>query len=94
MLWTITCFNNCVLPLVHKSLLRAIVTTVALYKKLITKGERFMKVQLSDENRKIKDQLIWDFHSPKPNDPCNEIVKLVAEMTMQAIQLSQNDTNK
>lgn len=53
-----------------------------------------MKVQLSDENRKIKEQLIWDFHSPKPNDPSNEIINLIAEMTMQAIQLSQNNSNK
>jgi hypothetical protein len=54
------------------------------------------KVQLSEENQKIKQQLIWDFNRSKisANNFDKDIVNLIAEMTTQALQLSQENHNQ
>lgn len=52
------------------------------------------KVQLSESNQKIKQQLISNFRNTKISTDINhDIVKLVAEMTMEAIQLSQEQND-
>lgn len=45
---------------------------------------------LTEENRKIKEQLIWDFKNTKikADDINKNIVKLIAEMVTEGIQLS------
>jgi hypothetical protein len=61
----------------------------------ITKESIIMsKVQLSESNQKIKQQLISNFRNTKISTDINhDIVKLVAEMTMEAIQLSQEQND-
>ena len=50
------------------------------------------KVKLSEENQKIMDDLIWNFHNVRLTADINkDIVKLVADMTAQALQMSQNN---
>jgi len=50
------------------------------------------KIQLTDENRKIKEKLIWDFSNTRLSTDINrDIVKLIAEMTAEALQLSQEN---
>lgn len=52
-------------------------------------------VKLTDENRKIKEDLIWNFKNTKLTMNLDrDIVNLVAEMTMQAIQMTQNSNEK
>lgn len=51
------------------------------------------KVQLSEENAKIKQKLSWDFKDSKikmPN-PDRDIVNLIAEMVAEGLQLSQEN---
>lgn len=49
-----------------------------------------MKVKLSEENRKIKQELISNFKDIRLTTDLNkDIVNLIAEMTTQALQMSQ-----
>lgn len=49
-----------------------------------------MKVKLSEENRKIKQKLISNFKDIRLTTDFNkDIVNLIAEMTTQALQMSQ-----
>ena len=49
-----------------------------------------MNVKLSEENRKIKQELISNFKDIRlTTDLNNDIVNLIAEMTTQALQMSQ-----
>lgn len=49
-----------------------------------------MKVKLSEENRKIKQKLISNFKDIRLTTDLNkDIVNLIAEMTTQALQMSQ-----
>ena len=49
-----------------------------------------MKVKLSEENRKIKQKLISNFKDIRFTTDLNkDIVNLIAEMTTQALQMSQ-----
>ena len=49
-----------------------------------------MKVKLSEENRKIKQKLISNFKDIRLTTDLNkDIVNLIAEMTTQALQTSQ-----
>ena len=58
-------------------------------------GTPLSKVQLSDENKKIMQQLMWDFKNTKLSTDLNkDIVKLVAEMIAEAIQLSEEQDNQ
>ena len=53
------------------------------------------KVQLSDENKQIMQQLIRAFKGTRLSTDINkDIVKLVAEMVTQALQLSEEQSNK
>lgn len=54
------------------------------------------KIQLTEENSKIMHQLIWDFsHATiSATNTTRDIVALIAEMTMQAIQLSQENKDE
>ena len=49
-----------------------------------------MKAKLSEENQKIKQKLISDFKDTRLTTDINkDIVNLIAEMTTQALQMSQ-----
>lgn len=52
-----------------------------------------MKVKLSKENDKIKQELISNFKNSRLTvaDIDKDIVKLIADMTTQALQMSQKD---
>lgn len=51
-----------------------------------------MKVKLSKENQEIKEKLISNFKSTKlTTNLSKDIVNLIAEMTTQALQMSQED---
>lgn len=53
------------------------------------------KVQLSDENKKIMQQLMWDFKNTKfSNNLEKDTVKLVAEMIAEALQLSKEQSDQ
>lgn len=55
-----------------------------------------MKVKLSKENDKIKQELISNFKNSRLTaaDINNDIVKLIADMTTQALQMSQKDNEQ
>lgn len=51
-----------------------------------------MKVKLSKENQEIKEKLISNFKGIRLTTDINkDIVNLIAEMTTQALQMSQED---
>lgn len=50
-------------------------------------------INLTEENRKIKEKLMWDFKRRKidTNDFDRNLVNLIAEMVAEGIQLSQQN---